>query len=67
MSDDKELRKFTREVLKRLQKLPYYTWTHAYQDVVIDGFSMRFANIYPSFSTSSSSSEEDDSSLSDGS
>jgi hypothetical protein len=49
--DDRLLKKFTLEVLKDLMKLPYFTWTHSVDDVVIDGFTVRHSRVYPSFST----------------
>ena len=49
--DDHLLKKFTLKVLKDLMKLPYFTWMHSVDDVVIDGFTVRHSRVYPSFST----------------
>lgn len=48
---DAEMRKFTLGVLKTLMKLPYFTWTHKADGIVIDGFTVRHNKVYPSFST----------------
>lgn len=41
----------TLKVYKDLMKLGYFEWYHSYKDITIDGFSIRFENLYPDIST----------------
>ncbi len=41
----------TLKVYKDLMKLGYFEWYHSYKDITVDGFSIRFENLYPSIST----------------
>lgn len=47
----KKLVAFTLNVYKDLMKLEYFKWHHSYKDITVDGFSIRFDNIYPNIST----------------
>jgi hypothetical protein len=48
---DAEMRNFTLNVFRALMKLPFFTWTHSPDAIVIDGFSVRHKNIDPSISS----------------
>lgn len=41
----------TLKVYKDMMKLGYFEWYHSYKDITVDGFSIRFENIYPDIST----------------
>jgi hypothetical protein len=51
LKNERKLREFTMQTLRSLMALPMYTWHHAPEDVVIDGFTVRGHSVYPSFST----------------